>query len=81
MAARETENFRRNVLSLCTEHGAIQRIADDAKITRPYLSKMLHGRATPSMDVAAAIAKALAIPLSELLQSPEKFMRNLARAS
>lgn len=66
---REAINFRDNVGSLCEEHGEIQRIADKAGISRVYLSKIIHGRATPTLDIAAQIATALDMPLASLLGS------------
>lgn len=77
----EARNFRANVGALCAEHGEIQRIADKAGITRVYLSKIIHGKATPTLDVAAKVASALDMPLSLLLDSPKKLSGILARAS
>lgn len=79
--SKEAENFRNNVAALCAEHGEIQRIAVKAGITRVYLSKIIHGKATPSIDVASSVAKALELPLADLLDSPKVLSKKLAHAS
>lgn len=78
---RETRNFRANVGNLCAEHGEVQRVATDAKISRVFLSKIIHGKAVPTIEVAAQIADALEFPLAELVQDPSIFSLRLAKAS
>lgn len=81
MAQPETRNFAANLAALCAEHGEVQRIATKADITRVYLSKIIHGRATPTIEVASKIAEALGLPLGELLKSPRQFKKILSAAS
>jgi len=77
MAHANTEFFRRNLAALCAEHGSVQALADKAGLTRVYLSRIIHGRSVPTIDVAARIADALEVPLSSLL---EKSSRKFAAA-
>lgn len=81
MARIEVEHFRKNVAKLCAGYGEVQRIAVKAGITRAYLSKVIHGRATPSIDVALDIAEALELDLGVLFESPTKFAKHLPQAS
>lgn len=67
---QEAENFRRNVAAACDVHGSKQELADNAGISNVYLSKIIHGKATPTIDVASKIAGALGVPLGKLLKSP-----------
>lgn len=80
MAERETIVFRANVAAICEEHGAVQAVATKAKITRVYLSKIIHGHATPSLDIAAKISEAVGIPLARMISRPLA-KRILERAS
>lgn len=78
---RETRNFRANVATLCTEHGEVQRVATKAGISRVFLSKIIHGKAVPTIEVAAQISDALECPLADLVQDPKEFSSRLAKAS
>ena len=77
MAHVKTERFRKNLEVICSEHGQVQAIASKAGLSRVYVSRIIHGRSIPTLDVAAKIADAVGIPLSALL---EKTSRNLAAA-
>ena len=81
MARIEVENFRHNVGTLCAEYGEVQRIAVKAGITRAYLSKVIHGRATPSMEVALDISEAVEIDMALLMESLSKFAKRFSKAS
>lgn len=81
MAKPQVENFRHNVGVLCAAHGEIQRVADRSGITRVYLSKIIHGHATPSLDIALAIAEGLDFALAELMAPPRQFKKNLAKTA
>ena len=76
---RDTTNFRLNLAVLCAEHGEIQNVSKRANITRPYLSKIIHGHATPTIDVASRVAYALGIALSDLLLAPKEFSKIVAK--
>lgn len=67
MATAETRRFRAVLAFHCANHGEVQRIADRAGITRPYLSKVLHGKAVPSIEIASKIATALDITLADMV--------------
>lgn len=75
MAHRQTEVFRANLALLCAEHGSIQHLADSAKLSRVYLSRIINGHAVPTLDIAARIADACGKSLAEMLQkkSGKKF--------
>ena len=81
MAQKEVVNFRKNLAELCAEHGAIQRIADAASLSRVYLSNIIHGHATPTLESAGKIASALSVPLGVLVDAPSNLKKNLAKAS
>lgn len=72
MAHKQTEVFRENVAELCAEHGRIAEIAERAGISRVYLSRIINGHATPTLDIAAQIAEAVKIPLPALLKKSGK---------
>jgi transcriptional regulator with XRE-family HTH domain len=72
MAQVETEIFRQTLAGLCAEHGRIQEIADAAKLSRVFLSRIINGHAVPTLDVAARIAKAAKMPLPEMLKKSRK---------
>lgn len=72
MAQAQTERFRRNLEFLCAEHGQVQAIADKAGVSRVYVSRIIHGRSVPSIDIAARIADAVGIPLADLLEKSSK---------
>lgn len=72
MAQIETEIFRKTLADLCAEHGRIQEIADEAKLSRVFLSRIINGHAVPTLDVAARIAKAAKMPLSDMLKKSRK---------
>ncbi len=78
MAHRQTEVFVANLASLCAEHGKVQQVADHADLSRVYVSKIIHGRAIPTLDVAARIAEALGFSLADMLG--KKSLRKLAQA-
>lgn len=77
MAHIHTERFRKNLEFLCSEHGQVQALADKAGLSRVHVSRIIHGRSVPTIEVAAKLADALKIPLSALL---EKNSRKLAVA-
>lgn len=72
MAHPDTEIFRENVAELCAEHGQIEETANRAGISRVYLSRIINGHATPTLDIAAKIAEALKKPLPALLKKSGK---------
>lgn len=76
---REVVTFRNNVALLCAKHGRIQSVADAAKISRVYLSRIAHGKATPTIEIALHIADALGYSLADLMSShPKKFFSESA---
>lgn len=73
-ARREVITFRKNVAMLCAQHGRIQSVADAARISRVHLSRIAHGKATPTIEIALYIADALGYSLADLMSShPNKF--------
>jgi transcriptional regulator with XRE-family HTH domain len=79
MAHWQTEVFVANLASVCAEHGKVQEVADAAKLSRVYVSRIINGHAIPTLDVAARIAEALGFSLAEMLG--KKSSRKLSRAS
>lgn len=79
MARREVTCFRNNVATLCAEHGRIQEVADQAKISRVYLSRIINGHATPTIEIALQISDALGYSLADLLSAhPKKYFAETA---
>lgn len=78
MAHKQTEVFAANLAALCAEHGKVQEVADKAELSRVYVSKIIHGHAVPTLDVAARIAESLGISLADMLG--KKSLRKLAQA-
>lgn len=73
MPQAETERFRKNLYNACLPHGAVQRIADSAGLSRVFVSRIIHGHADPSLDVAVKLAKAAGFSLGEMVEkSPKK---------
>lgn len=72
MAQAETEIFRHTLAELCAEHGRIQAIADEAHLSRVFISRIINGHAVPTLDVAARIAKAAKTPLADMLKKSRK---------
>ncbi len=70
MASRKAENFRRNIAILCDGYGNVQKLASQAGITRVYLSKIIHGKAEPSLEIAVALADAAGRTMEELFVRP-----------
>ena len=77
MPQAETERFRRNLAHACHAHGAIQRIADEAGVSRVFVSRIINGHASPSLDMAARLARAAGFSLGDAV---EKSPRKLANA-
>lgn len=47
--------------------GGISRLAEDADISQPTMSRIVNGGAEPSIDALRKIGKALGVPLNEML--------------
>lgn len=75
MAAAEVARFRENLQVVCSEHGSILEIAEAAKVHRVYLSRILSGKQVPSLEIAARIAEAAGLSLSDMLADPVRFSR------
>lgn len=87
MSHKHTETFRRNLATLCAGYGGVTRAAKNAGLTREYLSNVIHGKVTPSLDIACRIADATGKSLSDLLYteipagSPADQRKAVSRAS
>jgi transcriptional regulator with XRE-family HTH domain len=47
------------------------RLAEECGLTRSSIHRYRAGKVTPSLDAAARIAKALGLPLTDLVQVPQ----------
>lgn len=81
LAHRQTERFRKNLGRICAEHGDIQRIADLAGMTRAYISNIIHGKVSPSLENAAKIADACELSLTDMLAEQKDFSRHLQKTA
>lgn len=70
---KRVEYFRRNLGYLCRDRGGVSRAAEKARVSRVYVSYVLHGRHAPSLDVALRLADAVGVSLVDLLNHPRKF--------
>jgi DNA-binding phage protein len=67
----QTEAFRANVRRYCRTLGkTFGQLANDADLSREWLSKMLSGKANPTLPVCEKIARALGLPLELLVAVP-----------
>lgn len=81
VAELDIDHFRENVRALCSERGAQRRLAEAVKISPPYLSDVLRGLKSPSLDIAYDIARALGVGLDTLGMPRKKFLRIFKNAS
>ena len=70
MAQAETVQFRDNLRRLSSTRGGMIRLAATTKVTRVFLSQIIHGHANPSLDTAAKIATNLGVTLDDLVSKP-----------
>ncbi len=69
------ETFSQNVMSILEHRGwTIQQLADECKMDRSNLSKILHGRDGCTLQRAQRIADALKTPLSKLVSEKSKIL-------
>jgi transcriptional regulator with XRE-family HTH domain len=81
MHVQAVQNFRHNVrLAMAARQLSQEGLAHTAKLSRPFLNRVLQGKQEPSMEVCDRIADALKTPLAELISSPKKFLKNLPTA-
>lgn len=81
MASVDVERFRASVKARCEKHGAIQKLATAAGISRVYLSEILNGHKGPSLDVALDVARALGVSIDDLTSPPSTPKKNLRKVS
>lgn len=85
VATIDIAHFRQNLKRRCSEHGSIQKLANAAGITRVYLSEIINGHKSPSLDVAIDIARALGEDINSLTsippRDPGKPKKNLRKVS
>jgi len=72
MARKEVVCFQKNLEVLCKEHGRIQEVASAAGVSRVFLSRVIHGHAVPTIEIALRIADAVGVSLSDLLSTRQK---------
>ena len=70
MATSDVDNFRMNLRPLCA--GKQAKIAEQAGISPVYLSRILNGHNSPTIDVACDLARAVGQPIGSLLSKPRK---------
>jgi len=80
MQVKALENFRENVRTAMTELSLTQDVlADRARISRPYLNRVLAGKQEPSITVCDKISDALSVSFALLLSTPQAFRRHLKK--
>ena len=74
--APELKYFHANLLAVCKgRRGIIQQIADDTGFTRAHVSRIIAGKASPTLESAAKISKAVGYDLGDLLEKPKDFRK------
>lgn len=81
MAQVETEYFRRNLAAICEGYGNLNRVAESAGISRGFISRVIHGKCTPNLEVAAQIAQGAGLTLSTMLRAPAEFSQEVSAKS
>jgi len=72
--------FGKNVAALVRHQGiTLQDLSERCNIRRSYLSRLVHGHHSPSLDVVESIAMALHVQPHELITPG--FSQNLSNAS
>lgn len=75
MIVQALKNFRLNLREAMDFHGFTQRfLANQARISYPYLNRILIGTASPSLVISEDIATAAGFDLEDLI-SPQKEFR------
>lgn len=74
MAQSAVESFAKNLTELTKPYGSVSRLAEYMGWSRVYMSRVIHGHASVSMEDAEKIAHHLGFDLSDLLQPPKKFL-------
>ena len=76
------EAFRENVTATLTAKGITRtQLADTLGMSRPALSRVLHGHEGISLERAEKIANYLGVPLSELIQVSGRARKIPARSA
>lgn len=74
----EFDNFRRNVLATIEARQLKKlHVAASLNTSRSWLDKVLKGQTDPTFSRAADIAKAVGVPLRELVLPPAVFAESL----
>lgn len=74
MAASDVANFRENLKERCEKHGAVQKLANAASLSRVFISQILNGHSEPSFGVALDIARALGEDINQLVSPPQRIV-------
>lgn len=73
-----SERFRKNLRrAMKAERITATCLAERLNTSQPYLSRVLSGETRPGLDKCEAIARAVGLPLSALLDSPEIFAESV----
>lgn len=73
------ENFRGNVRRVCALEGISQReLALRSGVALVHVSRILTGKADPSMTICERIAEAVGVPLAVLIGEPLKIFQQTA---
>lgn len=81
MHVQAVQNFRVNVRVAMARAGMSQgSLAEKAKVSRPYLNRVLKDKQDPSLEVCDRIADALKLSVGDLLATPRKFLKILPGA-
>lgn len=68
------DNFRENLrVAVDYRDTTFSDLAQQAKVARPALSRLVNGRQTATLDHAGRLADTLRIPFPAMVQSPAQF--------
>lgn len=78
MKLKAFDHFRTNVKQCITDGGLRQKdIASKAKITEANLTRILRGQSVPGLDTCEAIANALGVSLTTLIEQPSEVLSDV----
>jgi transcriptional regulator with XRE-family HTH domain len=78
MERKSSYNFRTNLRLAMETMGVSQyEVARDLQMGRPYLNRILVGKAVPTLTVCDRLARFVDCPLAELVQSTPAFRKRI----
>lgn len=75
---QELSNFRENLKTALAAKNITQgQLAERARVTRPYLNRVISGKQEPTLPKCGSLADAIGCPLRDMLLPPDVFRSTL----